>query len=188
MTDDEAIIAPMRAWVEKVVVGLNFCPFAAGALRDGQLRYAASHARDTEGVLQDLIAECRHLDEHPDTETTLLLLPRGFADFDAFLDLVALADDLLAMQGYEGIYQLAHFHPRYRFADAPPDDPADYTNRAPVPALHILREASLEKAVLNHPDPEGIPERNMRFARDKGIDFMQALLDECRKTSSGRKS
>ncbi len=184
MTDDAAIIAPMRAWVEKVVVGLNFCPFAAGVLRDNRLRYAVSHARDTEGVLQDLIAECRHLDAHPETETTLLLVPEGLADFDAFLDLVALADDLLAMQGYEGIYQLAHFHPRYRFADAPPDDPANYTNRAPVPALHILREASLEHAVQSHPDPEGIPERNVRLARDKGIAFMQALLNECWKSNS----
>ncbi len=188
MTDDEAVIAPMRAWVEKVVVGLNFCPFATGVLRNNSLRYAVSHARNTEGVLQDLIAECRHLDEHPETETTLLLLPRGFTDFDTFLDLVALADDLLAMQGYEGIYQLAHFHPRYRFADSKPDDAADYTNRAPVPALHILREASLEKAVESHPDPEGIPERNVRLARDKGIAFMQALLEECRKTKSGNES
>jgi len=186
VTDDEAVIAPMRAWVEKVVVGLDFCPFAAGVLRDGRLCYAVSHARDTEGVLQDLIAECRHLDAHPETETTLLLLPHGFTDFDAFLDLVALADDLLAIHGYEGIYQLAHFHPRYRFADAPPDDPADYTNRAPVPALHILREASLEKAVQGHPDPEGIPERNVRLARDKGIDFMRNLLANCQQTKTNR--
>jgi len=64
-------------------VGLNFCPFAAGVLRDGRLRYAVSHAQDTEGVLQDLMAECRHLDEHPETETTLLLVPEGLADFDA---------------------------------------------------------------------------------------------------------
>ncbi len=178
---DDAFIAPMRAWVETVVVGLGFCPFAAGVLHGERLRYAVSHATDPEPALQDLIAECRHLDAHPEVETTLLLLPQGFADFDAFLDLVALADDLLEMQGYAGIYQIAHFHPRYRFADSEPDDPADYTNRAPWPTLHLLREASLEQAVASHPDPEGIPERNVTLAREQGIEYMRELLDRCRR-------
>ncbi len=178
--NDAAVIAAMRAWVETVVVGENFCPFARGVLAGERLRYAVADGRDPEAVLQTLVAECRHLDAHPGTETTLLLIPRGFDDFDAFLDLTALADDLLETLGYAGTYQLAHFHPRYRFADSRPDDPADYTNRAPVPALHLLREASLARAVDAHPEPQGIPQRNVAHARRLGLEHLRALLARCR--------
>jgi len=167
--------AQMRAWVRDVVVGLNFCPFARPVVDDG-LRYAVEPGFDLRAALHAVAAELQHLDDDPRVETTLLLFPLGFEDFEDFLDLIDYADDLLVDLGYEGTYQLAHFHPDYRFEGAADDDPANYTNRAPVPALHLLREASMEASLESVPHPKKIPERNQRVARELGLNHLRALL------------
>lgn len=172
----EAIIARTRQWIETVVVGMNFCPFAKRELRRGSVRFSVGTDPDLEAVLFQLIEECTHLDADAATETTLLILPDGFADFDDYLDLAGLAEDLLAEHGYEGVYQVASFHPDYRFADADDNDPANYTNRSPYPMLHLLREESLESAIANYPDPDAIPDNNIVKARALGPDYWIKLM------------
>lgn len=164
-------------WVVDVVVGLNFCPFARRELDAGRVRYQVCDAAGTEQQLYQLLDECRRLDADSNIETTLFILPQGLGEFDDYLNLLTVAENLLTMEGYEGVYQLASFHPDYCFADAKADDPANYTNRSPYPMLHIIREESLERAVAAHPEPDMIPERNVALARSKGLAYMQALLE-----------
>jgi hypothetical protein len=123
--------------------------------------------------------ECQRLDEDKFIETSLLIFPDAFADFEAYLNLVEMVEELLEDQDYEGIYQVASFHPDYRFSDASEDDPANFTNRSVYPMLHLLREDSLDKAIDSHPDVESIPERNVAFAREKGLAYMKLLRDSC---------
>lgn len=170
------VIENTRQWVESVVVGLNFCPFAKRELRRDAVRFTVNGSGDMADALEQLIAECGFLDAHPDTETTLLILPEGYPEFLDYLDLAGLAEDLLAEQGYEGIYQVASFHPDYCFADAEPDDAANYTNRSPYPMLHLLREASLDTAIDNYPDIDSIPDNNMKKARALGAGYFRDLL------------
>ncbi len=179
-TDDEACIRRTRCWVEDVIVAHNICPFAGREVGRGSIRYAVSPESRLAGALEVLIDECLLLDGDNSIETTLLIYPLGFEVFEDYLDFAALAEDLLIEQGYEGIYQLATFHPDYRFADSAEDDPANYTNRSPYPLLHLLREASLEKAIAGHPDPEGIPERNIAYARDLGLKVLRDLFNKVR--------
>ncbi|MCX7088408.1 MAG: DUF1415 family protein, partial [Methylococcales bacterium] len=87
-------------------------------------------------------------------------------------------------QDYEGTYQLASFHPEYRFANAPNDDPANYTNRSPYPMLHLIREASIEAVLSTYPDPESIPERNIQYTRQLGITTLRKLLADCFKAET----
>ncbi len=176
-TDNTQVIAETRSWVDSVIVALNFCPFAKRELDRDSVHFGALREDTLADYLHRLIDECGRLDQDPAIETSLLILPQDFADFDAFLDLLALANELLAEQGYEGIYQLASFHPDYRFDDTPADDAANYTNRSPHPLLHLIREASIERALAQYPQPEKIPERNVALAREKGTAAMQALLD-----------
>ena len=173
---EQLTIEQTRAWIEAVVVGLNFCPFAKRELRKNAVRFAVCESGNTEDILQQLIDECGFLDAHDDTETTLLIIPNGFADFMNYLDLADLAEQLLAEQGYEGVYQVASFHPEYCFAEQDLDDPANYTNRSPYPMLHLLREASLDKAIDAYPDIDSIPETNIEKARGLGSDYFKALL------------
>ncbi|WP_426416759.1 DUF1415 domain-containing protein [Aestuariirhabdus sp. LZHN29] len=165
-------------WVERVVVGLNFCPFAKREFMQERIHYRVMES-DADTALLSMLNECQRLDEEPEIETTLLIFNDSLQDFDDFLVLVDIATELLREQGYEGIYQLATFHPDYRFAGCPPDDPANYTNRSPYPMLHLIREASLTRVLANHPDPDSIPDTNIEKAREMGLGKLQSLLAGC---------
>ena len=174
----EAILQTQK-WIREVVIGCNFCPFAVREMRRQTIAYhgvEGPHPSDWQAAFEQ---GCRTLDENPQIETLLVILTRGPGSFDDYLDLVDWAQDHLERNGYEGIYQLASFHPLYRFAGSRPKDPANFTNRSPYPMLHLLREESLELAIANHPDPEGIPEQNVALARQRGWAAMQSLFQSC---------
>ncbi len=177
--NDETLIAHTRNWLQSVVIAHQYCPFAKREVENDTVRYCVVHDTEINSLLHSLVAECLILDNHPETETTLIIFPTGLENFNLFLEILSLAEQLLTEQGYEGIYQLASFHPDYCFQGAEQDDAANYTNRSPYPTFHLIREASIEKAIATHPDPESIPQRNVAFAREQGLDTMQALLAAC---------
>jgi len=166
---NEQIIQQTKKWIEKVVVGNNFCPFAVRELAQESIRYV---------VCEKKAHEVEYL-ENQDIETTLIIFNDDFKAFNSFWGFVRMCNQLLIDYGYEGIFQLANFHPEYRFARSAADDPANYTNRSPYPMLHILREASVEKAVANYPDAEHIPQRNITHARKEGLTRMKRGLEDC---------
>jgi len=178
MDSSETIIRQTKKWVTDVVAGCNFCPFVAREIRQDSIHYKVETATDLAGSLQALLNECRRMDTE-NVETVLLIFPMGFKRFDDYLELVDLAEKLLKKENYEGIYQVASFHPLYIFAGASTDDAANYTNRSPYPMLHLLREDRIEQALANYPSPEQIPERNIMFARSKGVAYMSTLLQNC---------
>lgn len=171
-----AVISEMQAWVSGLIVKYNICPFARAEVERDGIRYVQASSNATDSLLAQLIAECQWLDEHPETATTLLIMPSGYGDFYEYLDVLDMANELLALEGYEGIYQLASFHPDYCFADSPASDPANYTNRAPYPVLHLLREADVSRVMRDATDADDIVARNIDFARRKGTDFFVQLL------------
>jgi uncharacterized protein len=176
---ENTVITQTANWVKSVVIGCNFCPFAAKALLKNSIRYVVQSHAPTEKCLAVLVEEMQHLDTNPEVETTLLIFPNDFVDFEDYLDLVALAEELVEAEGYEGVYQVASFHPEYCFEGAATDDAANYTNRSIYPMLHLLREDSLSAAIDHFPDVEGIPDRNIQFARRKGLQQMMALRAAC---------
>ena len=173
---NESIIQQTKQWLKNIVIGLNFCPFAKPVFEQEKIHYQISPATDLESCLQALIAEAERLDIQEGLETTLLIFPECMQDFDDFLDLLEIANDLMDAQDYQGVYQLASFHPDYCFSGSTADDPANYTNRSPYPMLHLIRELSLESALDSYPEPEEIPNRNIQVAQDLGLDKMQELL------------
>ena len=178
-TPPDTLIQQSRKWLEDVVIAHNFCPFAKRELLNNRIHFEVVPHKEIEDCLEALIAACEQLDENSDIETSLLILPDGFTDFEHYLDLLEYADRLLEAQNYEGVYQVASFHPDYCFDDATPDDPANYTNRSPYPMLHLLREASIEKALENVSDPEAIPETNIKTAEHLGIETLKHQLENC---------
>lgn len=179
MPDKNALINHTKTWLSNVIIARGFCPFAKREYDNNRIHYVAIEATDLQGQLEQIMMHCAALDKDADTETSLLIFPEALADFGVYLDLLELANALLAKQGYEGVYQLASFHPDYCFADASPDDPSNYTNRSPYPMVHILREASVETALETFPNPADIPERNIRLARELGLKAMKASLAKC---------
>ena len=179
MDTTATIIEQTKRWITSVVIGCNFCPFAQREVKKKSIHYQVENSTQLKTCLQTFLQECIRLDQEKGIETILLIFPNAFQTFDAYLDLLSLAEKTLKKKGYEGVYQVASFHPLYRFAETQDDDAANYTNRSIYPMLHLLREDSVEQALKHYAEPELIPERNIRFAREKGLIHMQMLREAC---------
>ncbi len=181
MIEQDLAITQTKKWIKDVVIGCNFCPFAAQVVKQKTVFYKVETATTTDISLDSFLQEVKRLDNDDTIETSFLIFTNTFKSFDDYLGLVSMAEKLLKQKGYNGIYQLASFHPLYRFAGAPDDDAANFTNRSVYPMLHLLREASIDKALEHYHNPEAIPERNINFAREKGTVYMKMLRDACLK-------
>ena len=164
------VIAAMRRWVEQAVIGLNLCPFARAVHLKNQVRYVVSDARTGDALLADLKAELQFLHTTPaeQTDNTLLIHPHTLEEFTAFVDFLPRANAALRQSGLVGEIQIASFHPQYQFAETEPDEIGNHTNRAPHPALHLLREASVERARRAFPAADAIYETNLETMRKLG--------------------
>ncbi|KOF54514.1 peptidase [Achromobacter sp. DMS1] len=172
------VLEETRHWVTAAVIGLNLCPFAKAVQVKEQIRYAVSDATDEESVLADLQTELALLAEADPQriDTTLLILPDALDDFLDFNDFEARAERLLKRMGLEGELQVATFHPDFQFAGTEPDDIENCTNRSPYPILHLLREASIDRAVEAFPDAAEIYEKNIDTMRRLGPDGWKKLM------------
>ena len=174
---DPAILASVVGWLERAVIGLNLCPFAKGVHVKGQVHYRLSQAEDPAELLAELQEELlalAHIDSQV-RDTTLLIVPRLMPDFYTFHAFVERAQGALRRLQLDGVLQIAHFHPQFEFAGNAPDDLANYTNRAPYPILHLIREESIDRAVEVFPDPAAIYERNIQTLHALGLAGWHAL-------------
>jgi hypothetical protein len=158
------IIAQTQQWLTDVIVGLNLCPFAKRVVLADSIRLVVSESQTDEALLEEFVLEIERL-ENTDiekVETTLLIIPKMLTDFEDYNQFLDLIDNLLLQFNWQGIFQIASFHPDYCFADASPDASENLTNRSPYPILHILREDSVTKAIAQYPDVDGVSERNIK--------------------------
>ncbi len=158
------IIEHVNQWLNDVVIGLNLCPFAAKPQRNQQIKIFVSQASREEALLQDILDQLLELDtkEAQELETTLVVVPNmldDFMDYNFFIDWV---EALIRQQDWEGIFQVATFHPDYCFAGTCPEDDENLTNRSPYPIFHLIREQSMERVLKHYPNPEAIPEINIQ--------------------------
>jgi hypothetical protein len=170
-------VSDTRRWLERAVIGLNLCPFAKAVHVRGQVHYATYLDADEAGLIEAMLAQAKALRDMSadERDTTLLIAPHALADFLDFNDFLGRAERRLARAGFGGELQLASFHPRFQFAGTAPDDITNASNRAPYPTLHLLREASIDRAVEAFPDAEAIFGRNMRTLEALGDAGWQAL-------------
>jgi hypothetical protein len=167
---DEVVLAETREWLEKAVIGLNLCPFAKSVHVKNQVRIVISRATHIDALLEALDEELDLLAEaDPETvDTTLIVHPHVLNDFLDYNDFLELADRTVDEHGLEGVIQIASFHPDYQFADTDFDDVGNYSNRSPFPTLHLLREASIDRAVAAFPDAADIFEKNIEMLQKMG--------------------
>ncbi len=170
-TPDSATVTDhTRQWLEKAVIGLNLCPFAKAPHVKNLVRISVSQAHHLDGFLEDLDRELQLLGDTPadELETTLLVHPTLFPDFDTFNQMLDIADAAVVDNGLEGIVQIAPFHPDFQFEGTDSDDISNYTNRSPYPTLHLIREDSIAKAAQAFPDASAIFERNIALLEKMG--------------------
>ncbi len=173
----ENIEMQTKKWLANFVIGLNLCPFAKVPFKTDKIRYRVYEGKDEEGLALALADELLLLQAIPAAtlETTLIIHPQLYTNFLDYNDFLEIADNILLQTGMAGEVQIASFHPDYQFADTAPDDRENYTNRSPFPMLHLLREASVEKAVDFYPDAENIPLRNTEKLRAMSLEEIERL-------------
>ena len=174
---DQIIIDSVINWFEKSVLGLNLCPFAARPYSEGSISVELSHANDDESCLVDVSLMLNRLEQHAKIETLVLIIPEHLHLFDDYNQFLNLADELLYQQGWQGVIQIASFHPDYVFANCDIDDRSNWTNRSPYPLLHFIRESSISKAVQHYPDVDNIPRRNIELLRSLSDEEMKQIFD-----------
>lgn len=174
--EDENTILRVNDWLDNAVIGLGLCPFANAPRQRDAIRFVVSHARDDEAVLRDLADECLKLSADKSIETTLLIIAKHLQLFDDFNQFLSLADGLLAKMGWAREYQIASFHPHYQFAYSAYEDRGNWTNRAPLPVLHLLRESSVSHAVRTNPFTRQIPSNNIATLNRLDESVMQEIF------------
>ncbi|ELA7192743.1 DUF1415 family protein [Vibrio parahaemolyticus] len=162
-TDINAITHQVDQWLNDVVIGLNLCPFAAKPQRNKQIKIFVSEATQEEALLEDILLQLIELNttEPEELETTLVVVPNMLQDFWDYNFCIDWVEGLIKQQDWEGIFQVATFHPDYCFGGAAPEDDENLTNRSPYPIFHLIREESMEKVLKHYPDPESIPDTNI---------------------------
>jgi uncharacterized protein len=174
---NEEMIADTKNWLERSVIGLNLCPFAKAVHVKNQIRYVVSDATEEEGLLADLLHELQFLydADEDEIETTIMIHPYVLEDFLDYNDFLDIADAAVSELDLNGEVQVASFHPAYQFANTQYDDVENFSNRAPYPCLHLLRESSVEKAVAAFPDAGKIYEKNIETLRALGAEGWKKL-------------
>ena len=177
--DTEDPIAATHRWLERAVIGLNLCPFAKAVYVKQQVRFVLSEATTVDALLVELTAELSLLasTDADAVDTTLLVHPHVLTDFLDYNDFLDRADAAVAALHLEGELQVASFHPQYQFAGTYPDEMGNFTNRSPYPTLHLLREASIDRAVAAFPDPDVIVERNIATLEKLGREGWDRLME-----------
>ncbi|MCW8091538.1 DUF1415 domain-containing protein [Alteromonas sp. ASW11-130] len=174
-------INAVKQWLDEIVIGQNFCPFARFVRDNEQIRFIESSSNVIEDALLTLHKEIHFLENNPHSATTLIVFANGFDDFDDYLDLLDLSNALIEQWGYAGQYQLASFHPDYEFEGEPAHSASHFTNRAPYPILHLLRERDIESVLAHYPHPESIYENNKLRSQELGILWFKQKLASYRK-------
>lgn len=180
MNNQRIEVIQTRKWVEEVIVGLNFCPFAKKELVNDTIDYVVSSQKKLKSALTELFEQCDEMLNNKSIETSLIIYSDGFKSFEQYLSLVDYANELLFDSEFEGVFQFATFHPDYYFDGTQFDDPENYTNRSPYPTIHIIREASMTRVLATYKNPENIPENNIALAKEKGNAFFESLLTKIR--------
>ena len=184
-SNTELIMREVGDWLNDVVIGLNLCPFAAKPMRNLQIKTFVSHAETEETLLQDILEQLLELEttSSEKIDTTLVVVPNmlsDFYDYNLFIDWI---EALLRQQNWQGIFQLATFHPNYCFGGTEPEDAENLTNRSPYPIFHLLREDSMEKVLKHYPNPESIPDKNIERVESLSEKEKQQLFPYLYKSS-----
>ena len=174
----EQAIARVHAWIERFVVDLNLCPFARPVVSSDALRIVACDSASPEAIATMLITELDRLSQSSESDiaTSVLVFPEGLEAFDDYLGFLDDAQRVLEEMGLDGEIQIASFHPDYHFEGEPVDAVSHFTNRAPYPLIHFLRETMVSTVLENYPNPERIPERNIQTLERLGLASIERLL------------
>jgi hypothetical protein len=174
---DPPALAAVRQWLETAVIGMNLCPFARAVHVRGQIRWVVLDGVDDPQRIRECVeSELEHLQQvsAEQTDTTLIVLTDALPDFFDFSRFADSLNSLLKRMGLRGVMQIASFHPQFEFSGEDPQSASHFSNRAPFPVIHLLREQSMQTAVEKFGDTDRIWQANI----DRLESMSQAELEQ----------
>eukprot|EP00977_Amphora_coffeiformis_P012755 scaffold3226_cov160-Amphora_coffeaeformis.AAC.16 len=146
MKENRRIEDKVKQWLKSVVIGLNLCPFAERPMREKNLRFFTVRGDDEEKILSSIMVVLLLQEQIPGT--SIIVAPECYPDdFEAYLGVVNMIEKgLLEDNDMVGVLQVAPFHPLFRFEGSDVNSVDNWTNRAPYPIFHVLREDEVERA------------------------------------------
>ena len=168
----------IHRWLTEFIVGHDICPFARRPLTMDLVKLRVVESPEEEDLTQSLLRALEELVLTPRTslETTIIIIPNQFPDFDDFWSYCEWTKEILTQSRVEGLVQIVGFHPQFRFAESEENDAANYVNRSPYPLLHLIREESVEEAAEQYPNIAAIPERNALYLRRLSKTSLEQLV------------
>eukprot|EP01031_Cornospumella_fuschlensis_P033779 gene33779-40874_t len=176
----------VRSWAVDWVQRLGLCPWSGQVLVKQRMRIVTFPHDPTQPHYMPqlenlLIDECRLLLQQEDNasqlnskvnpnppHTTLIVLPH-LTDFDTYLDLHAFSEDLLDEYDLDPDIQIASFHPDYQFQGTAWEDVENFTNRSPLPLLHLLKVDEVRSAIESvQGDTAFVYQQNIALLRRMG--------------------
>ncbi|MEM9547292.1 MAG: DUF1415 family protein [Bacteroidota bacterium] len=150
-----------KLWIERFVIGLRLCPFARYSFYDDTIYYESSNATKLEDCLNDLLSIVQKMDKtsSKNLSNAFVIFNASYSFFD-MLDLKEYLDSHLEENELLDQFQFVVFHPEFQFADEEFHASGNFTNRSPLPMIHILREDEVAQAIEKTEDVDRIPYRN----------------------------
>lgn len=170
-------IKKTRKWIEKVVIGLGLCPFAAKVYFENKIHFEIGDIADPKYLLSKFKASIEIVID-AEFDTSIIVLKNGPEEFEDYLVLLDAFSAYLRENEIDNDIQLAGFHPKYQFEHTQPDDIENHTNRSPFPLIHILKVDDVAKAIESHPDIDSVPVNNIAVMKQIGIGGLEKLLEE----------
>ena len=176
---NEATITATKKWINEVVIGCNFCPFASKVFLDNSIHYVVNNTTQQFSYQKNIETVIKYLQINKNISTAFIIFNNNYKYFEAYNNMLINVNNYLQKNKWHTKFQIASFHPEYIFSGTTINDTSNYTNRSPYPMLHILREDMVSDAVAFYKDVAGIPKNNIAYTQLKGIEHMQALLAAC---------
>lgn len=139
-------------WIEKVVIGLNLCPFAKVPWENGEWDVLSFEGGDLKLARKFALEKTLEFTENK-SSSAFLVFPEINLNFIKFYNFSALVEQDIKEAGLGGVIQCVTFHPEFRFEGENKNARGNYVNRSPLPLLHLLDEGALS-AILSEQESD----------------------------------
>lgn len=178
---DTNVVQQTKRWIDIFVLGLKLCPFAPPIIKNNTAHYAIFRDDKLSAFKVFLGNECTRLINDNSIETTFIITPESFLDYDKYLKVLDRANNWLLKLDPDALFQIASFHPDYQFANTNYNDNENFTNRSPFPIFHLLREGSITKAVDSNIMKENIGEKNAAMMKKMDYNLILKLQNDIKR-------
>jgi uncharacterized protein len=137
-------------WIEKIIIGLDLCPFAKIPYEQGKIS-VATHSETSLDQIQSKVWEALENLHETNKSSALVFFPNLQTNFEDFYEFISHMQEQLDHNDLSEHFQLVCFHPEFYFAETKKTDKGNYVNRSPYPMVHVLLSHEITLVTQSNP-------------------------------------